>query len=77
VQLGLENKASDFKRRRQRGTKGSRRVKGNIFGGKREALYIWGGRRSILLEGAQATLARPSDKARMKVTTLEWWVVKA
>jgi hypothetical protein len=36
-----------------------------------------GGRKSILLEGTQAMPARPSDKDRMGVKTLGWWVVKA
>jgi hypothetical protein len=44
--------------------------------GKREALYIWG-RKIISLEGTQAIPARPSDKDRMGVKTLGWWVVKA
>jgi hypothetical protein len=46
-------------------------------GGKREALYIWGGKKNILLEGTQAMPARPSDKGRMGVKTLGLWVVKA
>jgi hypothetical protein len=36
-----------------------------------------GARKSILLEGTQAMPARPSDKDRMGVKTLGWWVVKA
>jgi hypothetical protein len=36
-----------------------------------------GGRKSILLEGTQAVSARPSDKGRMGVKTLGWWVVYA
>jgi hypothetical protein len=51
--------------------------KKNTLRGKREALYIWRGRKNILLEGTQAMPARPSDKDRMRVKTLEWWVVKA
>jgi hypothetical protein len=35
------------------------------------------GFKRILLEGTQAMLARPSDKDRMGVKTLGWWVVKA
>jgi hypothetical protein len=35
------------------------------------------GKKSILLEGTQAMPARPSDKGRMGVKTLGWWVVKA
>jgi hypothetical protein len=35
-----------------------------------------GGRKSILLECTQAMPARLSDKDRMGVKTLEWWVVK-
>jgi hypothetical protein len=47
------------------------------LGGKLEALYIWGAKKSILLEGTQAMPARPCDKGRMGVKTLRWWVVKA
>jgi hypothetical protein len=36
-----------------------------------------GGGESILLQGTQAMPARPSDKDRMEVKTLGWWVVKA
>jgi hypothetical protein len=47
------------------------------MGGKaRGALYLGGGKKSILLEGTQAIPARPSDD-RMGVKTLGWWVVKA
>jgi hypothetical protein len=53
------------------------RSKEKTSGGKREALYIWGGKKSILLEGTQAMPASPSDKDRMGVKTLGWWVVKA
>jgi hypothetical protein len=42
----------------------------------RDVLYLRGGK-SILLEGTQAMPARPSDKGRMGVQTLGWWVVKA
>jgi hypothetical protein len=43
-----------------------------------ERRFIYeGGRKSILLEGTQAVPARPSDKDRMGVKTLGWWVVKA
>jgi hypothetical protein len=41
----------------------------------RGALYLRG-KKSILLEGTQAIPARPSDKGRMGVKTLGWWVVK-
>jgi hypothetical protein len=34
------------------------------------------GKNSILLEGTQAMPARPSDKDRMGVKTLGWWVVE-
>jgi hypothetical protein len=41
-------------------------------------LCIWGGeRKSVLLGGTQAMPDRPSDKDRMRVKTLGWWVVKA
>jgi hypothetical protein len=40
------------------------------------AVYLRGGRKSILLEGTQAMPARPSDKERMGAKTLGWWVVK-
>jgi hypothetical protein len=40
------------------------------------ALYLRG-KKSILLEGTQAMPARPSDKGRMRMKTLWWWVVKA
>jgi hypothetical protein len=35
-------------------------------------LYIWVGRKSILLEGTQAMPGRPSDKDRMRVKTSGW-----
>jgi hypothetical protein len=56
--------------------KDSIRVEENIWGRGRGALYL---RRkmSILLEGTQAMPARPSDKGRMGMKTLGWWVVKA
>jgi hypothetical protein len=39
-----------------------------------EHLTLWGGGRKsiVLLEGSQASLARPSDKGNIKVKTLEW-----
>jgi hypothetical protein len=46
------------------------------FGEKREAIYFYGGE-SILLKGAQATPARPSDKDRMRLKTLGWRVVQS
>jgi hypothetical protein len=36
-----------------------------------------GGGKSILLEGTQVIPARPSDKDRMGMKTLGWWVVNA
>jgi hypothetical protein len=48
----------------------------NIWGKARGALYLRG-KNSILLEGTQEMPARPSDKGRMGVKTLGWWVVKA
>jgi hypothetical protein len=62
------------KRERERVRKDSRRVEENTSGGKRVYLR---GKKSILLEGTQAMPARPSDKGRMGVKTLGWWVVKA
>jgi hypothetical protein len=38
--------------------------------GERVTLCIWGRRKSILLEGSQAMLPRPSDKDRIRVKTL-------
>jgi hypothetical protein len=35
------------------------------------------GEKSILLEGTQAIPARPSDKDRMEVKSLGWWVFNA
>jgi hypothetical protein len=46
--------------------------------GESERRFISEGeKKSILLEGTQAMPARPSDKGRMGVKTLGWWVVKA
>jgi hypothetical protein len=46
--------------------------------GESERRFISGGRgESILLEGTQAMPARPSDKDKMGMKTLGWWVVKA
>jgi hypothetical protein len=53
------------------------RRKEKTSGGKREALLYLRGKKSILLDGTQAKPARPSDKGRMGVKTLGWWVVKA
>jgi hypothetical protein len=47
-----------------------------MWGKARGALYLRR-KKSILLEGTQAMPARPSDKDRMGVKTLGWWVVKA
>jgi hypothetical protein len=47
-----------------------------MWGKARGTLYLRG-EKSILLEGTQAMPARPSDKGRMGVKTLGWWVVKA
>jgi hypothetical protein len=44
--------------------------------GESERCFI-SGRKSILLEGTQAMPGRPSDKDRMRVKTLGWWMVKA
>jgi hypothetical protein len=52
-------------------------VKRKTFGGKRGTLYICRERRSTLFEGTQAMSARPSDKDRLRVKALGWWVVKA
>jgi hypothetical protein len=35
------------------------------------------GEKEHLVKGTQAIPARPSDKGRMGVKTLGWWVVKA
>jgi hypothetical protein len=42
-----------------------------------EGRFISEGKKSILLEGTQAMRPRPSDKGKMEVKTLRWWVVKA
>jgi hypothetical protein len=46
-----------------------------MWGKARGALCLTG-KKSILLEGTQAMPARPSDKDRMGVKTLGWWVEK-
>jgi hypothetical protein len=48
----------------------------HLEGGSERRFLSEGGRKSILLEGTQAMPARPSDKDRMGVKTLGWWVVK-
>jgi hypothetical protein len=54
------------------------RIKEKTFGGKSDRRFISErGRKSILLEGIQAIPARLSDKDRMAVKKLGWWVVKA
>jgi hypothetical protein len=41
--------------------------------GKRNETLLWGRRKIVvLLAGSQALPARPSDKSRLKVKTLEW-----
>jgi hypothetical protein len=47
-----------------------------MWGKARGALYLWG-KKNVLLEGTQEMPARPSDKDRMGVKTLGWWVVDA
>jgi hypothetical protein len=45
--------------------------------GENERRFISeGGRKNILLEGIQAMPVCPSDKDRMGMKTLGWWVVK-
>jgi hypothetical protein len=52
------------------------RSKDKTSGGKaRGALYLRG--KKSILEGTQAMPARPSDKDKMGVKMLGWWVVKA
>jgi hypothetical protein len=66
------------KRNRERVRKDSRReVKiNNIWGKARSVLYL-AGCKERLVEGTQAMPVRPSDKDRMKVKMLGWWVGKA
>jgi hypothetical protein len=45
--------------------------------GESERRFISEGGKEHLLEGTQATPARPSDADKMGVKTLGWWVVKA
>jgi hypothetical protein len=67
-----------LKPKRERVRKDSIRVeeKRKHLGKARSVLYLRG-KKSILLEGTQAMPARPSDKGRMGMKTLGWWVVKA
>jgi hypothetical protein len=60
-----------LKTKRERVRKDSRRVEE-----KRKHLGE-SERRFLYLRGTQAMPARPSDKGRMGVKTLGWWVVKA
>jgi hypothetical protein len=47
--------------------------KGKNDGGKSERHFTSEGRKSkVLLEGSQALLARPSDRAGMRVKALGW-----
>jgi hypothetical protein len=64
---------------RERVRKDSRRVevKRKRLGENERRFISEGGRKSILLEGTQAMPARPSDKDRMRVKMLRWWMVKA
>jgi hypothetical protein len=66
------------KRERERVRKESRRVeeKRKHLGESERRFMCEGEKMSILLEGTQAMPARPSDKGRMGVKTLGWWVVK-
>jgi hypothetical protein len=64
---------------RERVRKDSRKVEVRrkyLVGSERRFIYE-GEIKSIFLEGTQAMPARPSDKNRMRVKTLGWWVVKA
>jgi hypothetical protein len=45
--------------------------------GESERRFVSEGEKSMLLEGTQAMPARPSNKDRMGVKTLGWWVVKS
>jgi hypothetical protein len=65
-----------LKPKRERVRKDSRRVevKRKFLGESERRFVSEGGRKSV--EGTQAMPARPSDKDRMGVKTLGWWVVK-
>jgi hypothetical protein len=52
-------------------------VKRKYLGESERRFMSEGGGKSILLECTQANPARPSDKNRMGVKTLGWWVVEA
>jgi hypothetical protein len=68
-----------LKPKRERVRKDSRRVevtRKHRGGGGERRFIPEGGRKCILLEGTQAIPARRSDKDRMKVKMLGWWVVK-
>jgi hypothetical protein len=66
-------------RERERVRKDSIRVevKRKHLGESERRFISEGERKSILLEGTQAMSARPSDKDRMRVNMLRWWMVKA
>jgi hypothetical protein len=68
-----------LKTKRERVRKDSVRVEenGKRLGESERRFISEGKRKSILLEGTQAMPARPSDKGRMGVKTLGWWVVNA
>jgi hypothetical protein len=68
-----------LKTKRERVRKDSIRVevKRKHLGESERRFMSEGGKKSILLEGTQAMPARPSDKDRMGVKTLGWWVVEA
>jgi hypothetical protein len=69
----------EAERERERVRKDSIRVevKRKHLGGGGERRFISeGGRNNILLEGTQEMPARPSNKDRMGVKMLGWWVVK-
>jgi hypothetical protein len=57
--------------------KDSRRVEVKIKHLRESERSFVSGGGGILLEGTQAMPARPSDKDRMRVKTIGWWVVKA
>jgi hypothetical protein len=66
------------KRERERVRKESISVeeKGNHLGESERSFMSEGEKKNSLLEGTQAMPARPSDKGRMGMKTLGWWVVK-
>jgi hypothetical protein len=59
----------------RKGSRGIEAKKKNI--GRSERYFISGRRRSILLEGSQVLLARPSEKHTIRVETLGRKVVKS